>query len=195
MKFALIVVDMLLDTFDNHPHAAIVTQARSFLPRLNNLIDCFHRQALPVIFACDSFLPQDFIFQGKMKPHSLRGTPGEGVIAELHRQPEDIILPKRRFSAFYKTDLDQTLRTLQAETVLVAGIATPICVLTTALDAVSNDFRAILVEDCCAAHRPEYHHAVLEAYRQTPLFPLLQVVTSEQCIALCTPSQKSGAPG
>lgn len=184
MKLALIVVDLLRDTFDNHPHSAIVEQARSFLPRLNNLIDCFHEKGLPVVFACDSFLPQDFIFQGKMKPHSLRGTPGEGVIAELHRQPADIILPKRRFSAFYKTDLDQTLRTLHIEAVLVTGIATPICVLTTALDAVSNDFRTILVEDCCAAHRPEYHQAVIDAYRQTPLFPLLQVLTSEECMAL-----------
>lgn len=184
MNFALIVVDLLRDTFDNHPDSSIVQQARSFLPKLNNLIDCFHQMKLPVIFACDSFLPQDFIFQGKMKPHSLRGTPGEGVIAELHRQPEDIVLPKRRFSAFYKTDLDQTLRMLRIETVLVAGIATPICVLTTALDAVSNDFGAILVEDCCAAHKPEYHQAVIDVYRHTPLFPLLQVSASGQCIEL-----------
>ena len=62
-----------------------------------------------------------------------------------------------------RLDLDLTLRTLGVDTVLVTGIATPICVLTTALDAVSHDFSAIIVEDCCAAHRPQDHEAVLNA--------------------------------
>ena len=55
---------------------------------------------------------------------------------ELDRLPRDMVLPKRRFSAFFKTDLDQTLRTLDVDTVLVGGISTNFCVLTTALDAV-----------------------------------------------------------
>lgn len=184
MRPALIVVDLLEDTFRNHPESSIVKQARDFLPRLNEFIDLFHRKNLPVVFACDSFLPQDFLFQGKMKPHSLRGTPGEAVIPELHRDSADHVLAKRRFSAFFKTDLDQTLRTLQADTLFVTGIATPICVLTTALDAVSNDFKAVLVEDCCAAHRPEQHETVLDVYRKTPLLPLLQVMTHRQCSEL-----------
>lgn len=181
MKPALIVVDMLRDSFEKHPESAVVQNARAFLPRLNQLIDLFHEKHMPVIFACDSFLPQDFIFKGKMKPHSLRGTGGEEVIPELHRNPADYVLPKRRFSAFFKTDLDQTLRALEIDTVMISGIATTICVLTTALDAVSNDFEAILVEDCCAAHRPEHHEAVLDAYRKTPLFPLLRVLTCSEC--------------
>jgi len=181
MKAALIVVDMLRDTFEKHPESAVVQHAAIFLPRLNHLIDLFHEKNMPVIFACDSFLPQDFIFKGKMKPHSLRGTGGEAVIQELHRNPEDHVLPKRRFSAFFKTDLDQTLRTLNIDTVLITGIATAICVLTTALDAVGNDFEAIIVEDCCAAHRPEHHEAVLDVYRKTPLFPLLRVLTCSEC--------------
>lgn len=184
MNPALIVVDMLLDTFEKHPESAIVEHAREFLPRLNQLLALFHRKDMPVIFACDSFLPQDFIFKGKMKPHSLRGTPGESVIPDLHGSPRDYVLPKRRFSAFFKTDLDQTLRTLQVDTVLICGIATPICVLTTALDAVSNDFAAIMVEDCCAAHHPEYHEAVLNTYRKTPLFPLLRLLTCHECMEI-----------
>jgi nicotinamidase/pyrazinamidase len=182
MKPALIVVDLLRDTFENHPESSIVAGARAFMPRLNALIDAFHQGNLPVIFACDSFMPEDFIFQGKMKPHSLRGTPGAEVVDGLNKMAEDYLVPKRRFSAFFKTDLDLTLRTLGVDTVLVTGIATPICVLTTALDAVSHDFSAIIVEDCCAAHRPQDHEAVLNAYRKTPLHPLLQVLTSEGCL-------------
>jgi nicotinamidase-related amidase len=113
-----------------------------------------------------------------MEPHSLRGSRGAEVIDELRRAASDIVLSKRRFSAFFKTDLDQTLRTLQAETVVLAGIATHVCVLGTALDALSNDFSAIILEDCCAAHRQEYHGPVLDAFRKTPLYPLLRVCDS-----------------
>ncbi len=181
MKPALLIVDMLKDTFEERADTPLVRAAQLFLPRLNGWLDWFHEQKLPVIFACDSFYRDDFIFRGRMEPHSLRGTRGAAVIDELHRGASDIVLEKRRFSAFFKTDLDQTLRTLGADTVIIAGIATHVCVLGTALDALSNDFSAIILEDCCAAHREEYHEPVLNAFRKTPLFPLLQVCDSETC--------------
>lgn len=187
MKPALLIVDMLKDTFEGHPETELVQAARNFLPRLNEWLDWFHEQKLPVVFACDSFLADDFIFQGRMEPHSLRGTRGAEVIEGLHRSTSDIVLEKRRFSAFFKTDLDQTLRTGKVDTVVIAGIATHVCVLATALDAVSNDFSAFILEDCCAAHRAQYHGPVLDAFRKTPLFPLLQVCDSEGCRQLlCT---------
>ncbi len=180
MKPALIVVDLLCDTFEKHPNAPVVGAARAFLPKLNELIDRFHEHHLPVVFACDSFLPGDFIFKGRMAPHSLRGSHGEEVIPDLHREARDHLVSKRRFSAFFKTDLDQTLRTLGVDTAVVTGIATPICVMATVMDALSHDFQAIVIEDCCAAHRPEDHRAVLDAYRKTPLHPLLQVLHSKE---------------
>jgi nicotinamidase/pyrazinamidase len=184
MKPALVVVDLLKDTFENHRDSYIARTAMAFIPRLNALIGICRGSGLPVIFACDSFFSEDFIFKGKMKPHSLRGSRGAEIIEELDSESDDYFVPKRRFSAFFKTDLDQTLRTLGVDTVFVTGIATPICVLTTALDALSNDFGAIIVEDCCAAHRPQDHEGVLSAYRNTPLYPLLQVATSELCLEM-----------
>jgi len=181
MKPALLIVDLLRDTFDKYPDAPITRTANAFLPILNEWLDLFHDRNLPVIFSCDSFLAEDFIFQGKISPHSLRNTPGSEIIGTLHRHPNDSVLEKRRFSSFFKTDLDQTLRTWQVDTILVTGITTPYCVLTTALDAVSNDFHAIIVEDCCAAHRPEQHDQVLNTYRLGPLYPLLQVLDSQAC--------------
>jgi nicotinamidase/pyrazinamidase len=178
MKPALIIVDMLKDTFDKHPDAFITKEALTFVPTLNRLSAMFSGRGLPVIFSCDSFLPGDFIFKGKMKPHSIRGTDGAAVIDELERQPGDIVLPKRRFSAFFKTDLDQTLRTLGCDTIAVAGIATHICVLTTVLDAVSLDFNAVLLEDCCAAHKPEYHTGTIRTYEKSPLYPLIKIISS-----------------
>lgn len=184
MKPALVIVDMLQDTFRNHPNSFVVKSAQAFIPVLNGLIDWFHEKRLPVVFACDSFFEQDFIFQGRMHPHSIRGTSGADVMEDLHRAPSDLVLEKRRFSAFFKTDLDQTLRMWGVDTVVSCGIATHVCVLTTALDAVSHDFQAILLEDCTAAHAPRSHEPVLDAYRNTPLHPLLRVCTSTQLVEL-----------
>ena len=139
----------------------------------------FRHKGLPVIFSCDSFLQSDFIFQGKIKPHSIRGTNGATVIDELERENSDIVSPKRGFSAFFKTDLAQTLRTLGCDTVAVAGIATHIFVLTTVLDAVALDFKAILLKNCCAAHKPEYHTGTIQIYESSPIYPLIRIMSSE----------------
>ena len=184
MRPALIVIDMLNATFEDHRESGIGQAALQIIDPLNQLIDRCHATGAPVIFACDSFLPGDFIFTGKMPPHSLRGTRGAMVTDWLHRAPEDMVLDKRRFSAFFKTDLDQTLRTLGCDTVLITGLATHICVLSTVFDALSNDFRTIIVEDCCAAHKPKLHEPILDTYRKTPLQPLLQVQHSSDCLLL-----------
>lgn len=182
MKPALIIVDMLKDTFNKHPDAFITKAALKFVPTLNRLSSMFRAKGLPIIFSCDSFLQGDFIFQGKMKPHSIRGTEGATVIDELEREKSDIVSQKRRFSAFFKTDLDQTLRTLGCDTVAVAGIATHICVLTTVLDAVALDFNAVLLKDCCAAHKPEYHTGTIQTYESSPIYPLIRIMSSEALI-------------
>jgi len=176
MRTAVIVVDMLADYFDHE--LPITAAARALIPAIDRLTAAARAAQLPVVFACDSFLPDDFLFGGKMSPHALRGTPGAEPTDLLHREPRDVVLPKRRFSAFFKTDLDQTLRTWGVEAVAVCGITTHVCVLTTVLDAVCHDFHAFLIEDCCAAHKPEAHDAVLGLYRDTPLFPLLRVMDS-----------------
>lgn len=181
---AVIVVDMINDNVHGPEHLEVTQSAQALVPGINRLLDHAHGQGWPVVFACDSFLPGDRLLrESRLKPHALRGTPGAEPIAELHRLEQDHLLPKRRLSAFFHTDLDQTLRTLGVDRVLVCGITTPFCVLTTCLDAVSHDFAAVLVEDCCAAGRAEQHRAVLEAYRQSALGQLLQVRTLEQVLA------------
>lgn len=115
-----------------------------------------------------------------MKPHAIRGTAGARVLDDLEPQPGDTVLPKRRFSAFFKTDLDQTLRTWHIDTVAVGGITTHVCVLATVFDAICHDFRAVILEDLCASHKRETHENTLNAYRHSPIRPLLSVITSAE---------------
>jgi nicotinamidase-related amidase len=180
VKPAVIVVDMVKDTFKEGSKLQITQEGRAILPNLRRLLEESRRRGYPVIFACDSFLKEDFIFTGKMKPHSLRGTKGSEVMDELKLEPSDIFLPKRRFSAFFKTDLDQTLRVFGVDTIVVTGVTAEYCVLTTVIDGVCHDFYAILLEDCTASRNKEIHQTCLNLYRKTALYPLLRVMTLDQ---------------
>lgn len=182
MKLAVVVIDMVKDTLSKE--YPITPHARAIIPPINRVTQWARSMNIPVVFACDSFLEGDFIFQGRMKPHSLRGTDGAMVFEGLERHDGDIFLPKRRFSAFFKTDLDQSLRMWGVDTVALAGIATNFCVLSTAFDALSNDFSAIILADACAAHNPVVHAATLNNYQNTPLYPLFRILNCDELIHL-----------
>ena len=94
-------------------------------------------------------------------------------------QASDLYLPKRRMSSFYKTDLDQTLRTWGVETVVVCGIVTNVCVLLTALDAIQNDFHSVIVSDACTAHKQEIHEMTLKLYETFQVLGLFRIMTSD----------------
>jgi len=180
MKPAIIVVDMLKDNFKESPRNPYFETGRAIVPNMRKLLRESRKRGVPVIFACDSFLEGDFIFGGKMKVHSLRGTKGAEVIDDLKPEPTDIVLPKRRFSAFFKTDLDQTLRTLGVNTIVVTGMTTEVCVLMTVMDGLSHDFSVVFLEDCCASRNKELHQRCLSLYRDFALYPLLKVITLDE---------------
>lgn len=180
MKPAIIVVDMLKDTFKEGSRLPITHEARQIIPNLQRLLKESRQRGYPIIFACDSFLKEDFIFKGKMKARSLRGTEDAEVIDDLKPEPTDMVLPKRRFSAFFKTDLDQTLRTLGVDTIVTTGITTECCVLTTAMDGLSHDFSVIILEDGCASRNKAIHESCLNLYRDFALYPLLRIMTLEE---------------
>ena len=180
MRPVIIIIDMVKDSFREEHQLPITQEAQPLIPRINHLLQQGRGLGIPIIFACDSFLPDDFIFRGKMKHHSIRGTEGAEVTDQLEVHEGDMILPKRRFSAFFKTDLDQTLRTWNCDSVVVGGITTNVCVLMTAMDALCHDFSAILLEDCCAAHKREVHETTIENYRKFALYPLFRIMTAEE---------------
>ena len=177
MKPAVVIVDMLKDTLESAHPIPITEPGRAIVPAINRLTDFARSRSIPVIFSMDSFMQGDFIFQGRMKNHSIRGTKGAEVTDLLTQTKTDIYSPKRRFSAFYKTDLDQTLRLYGVDTVVLCGIATHWCVLSSAFDALSNDFRVVIIEDGCASFSREIHENCLNIYRKNPLMPLLQIMT------------------
>lgn len=185
--YALIVVDMIKDNVDIGRNSKLDTQAARIIPNINKLADSFRKVSSPVIFACDSFLPGDFIFRGKMKPHALRGTGGDLPIDELNPLATDHVLKKRRMSAFYKTDLDQSLRLWGIETIVVCGIVTNVCVLLTAFDGIQNDFRAVIVSDGSTSYDDSVHEKTLSIYEKIILDPLFRILSTEEIIRELNP--------
>jgi len=183
MKPALIVVDMIKDNVGMHLSRGKSSEFARIIPNLQRLLGHCRKKKIPVVFANDSFMEGDLLFAGRMKPHAIRGTSGVEVLEELGPEPGDTVLEKRRLSAFFKTDLDMTLRLWKIDTIVVTGIATPGCVYMTAMDGFSYDFRAIIVEDCCAAHKPEIHEGFLAALKMMPLDPLVRIVKLDEFLA------------
>ncbi len=177
---ALLVIDMVKDTFNEKAQLPIVPFAKKTFTPINRMIREFRKKHWPVVFSTDAFHREDFIFTGRMHPHSLAGTEGATVIDALDfsETKGDYWLPKPRFSAFFQTGLETWLRERGVSLCAVAGIATHFCVLTTVMDAVCHNFKAVLLEDCTAAFSEIVHDRTLENYRRNPLYPLLRVMSS-----------------
>ncbi len=181
-KPALLIIDMVKDNFEESKNMPITPLARQIIGPINGLISAFRKEGWPIVFPTDAFNKEDFIFKGRMKPHSLAGTEGAEIIDELDRRDDDFWLPKPVFSAFFKTELDKWLKERGVTLCAVAGISTNVCVLTTVFDAISHGFNTVLLEDCTAAFSKSIHEQTLNAYRKNPLYPLLKVATSSELV-------------
>ena len=179
----LLIIDMVKDNFIESRNLPITTFARAAIGPLNKLIEVFRGQKWPIVFATDAFHEDDFIFKGRMKPHSLSGTEGAEVVDALDIQDDDLWQPKPRFSAFFNTGLENWLRERGVSLCAVGGLATNVCVLTTVLDAICHDFKAVLLEDCSAASSKKVHEQTLDNYRRNALYPLLRVAKATDLVS------------
>jgi ureidoacrylate peracid hydrolase len=88
-------------------------------------------------------------------PTLSHGHLGRATRGALHRAPNDIVVPKRRYSAFFGTDLDLHLRERHIATVLVIGVVTNICVRSTVHDAFFLGYEVVVPVECVAATSPQ----------------------------------------
>lgn len=114
--------------------------------------------------------------------HNIAGMPGCTVIPELYDVQRDwCVDTKKRYDCFIGTDLDLTLRAHGVNTLLVTGVNTNSCVLSTVAAACSRDYAVIVVEDCVATmDAPELHGAALLCIRTAFGF----VLTSDAVMGL-----------
>ena len=90
--------------------------------------------------------------------HNLAGSHGTEIIAPLYTEDDLVVKGKKRYSAFYATDLEFVLRRLGIDTVILAGINTTTCVLCSAFEATNRDFRVVIALDAVDSMDGEEMH-------------------------------------
>lgn len=181
-KKALLVIDMLND-FVLEGAPLEVPEGRKILPALKRRIEEARREGIPIIYICDSHDKDDEEFK-VWPPHAISGTKGAEIIKELKSEEKDyiirkpdsfgvrtllfrcflsrrgkrkrtFIMRKKRYSGFFETDLDSTLKKLGVKELIITGLVTNICVLYTTADAVMRGYQVTIPKDSVAALNEE----------------------------------------
>jgi nicotinamidase-related amidase len=167
---ALVVIDMQRDVLDYG--ALPVPGTSAVVPEVTALIEAFRAAGRPVAHVVRLYAPRgsdvdpprrDAIEQGAylLAPFTEGAEPAEGLLPDGVRLDADLLLSgalqqvsqrevvlfKPRWSAFYRTQLEQWLREDGVDTVVVAGCNLPNCPRATLFDASERDFRAVLAVD------------------------------------------------
>jgi nicotinamidase-related amidase len=158
---ALLVIDLLNDFLDSWPTAARDRLLRS----TNELIVLMRATNHPVIWVRQEFEPdlRDAFSEMRAKEirKTIRGTRGAQIASELNLEPSDAVVVKKRYSAFFGTNLDQLLTELRPDALILAGINTHACIRMTAIDAYQRDIPVILAADCIGSYDREHHEISL----------------------------------
>ncbi|CAI0878592.1 cysteine hydrolase family protein [Serratia fonticola] len=122
---------------------------------LINLFSLAREKNIPVIHLLLTLPDDDEKSQGK-PPHVsfIANTTGHAILPEIHDQT-DIIINKPKDSGFYNTTLDEKLKELNVDTVIVVGMQTQICIQTTSADAYFRGYKVIVPRDCVCSTRAE----------------------------------------
>jgi len=83
------------------------------------------------------------------------------IIDALAPRAGDVVIDKQRYSAFHKTDLAETLKGRGITRLVVIGVLTDVCVMSSLFDAYQHDFQLTLVADACAATTTAAHYSAL----------------------------------
>lgn len=125
----------------------------------------------------------------KGRPSSFTGSPQVDLMPELGPMPGDFVVDcKRRFSAFYGTDLEILLRELRVDTVILIGINTNTCVQCSVFEAINRDLKPIVVSDCVAStYGDDLHILALENIKRC-LGWVLTLQELEQKLSVAAPA-------
>lgn len=147
-RLSLIVIDMQNDFLDRLEEGS----RRHLIDRSNELIDSFRAAQSPVIWVTTLFRPDGSDAFLEMRDRQIavavEGTTGAEIDSQLQQHIDDHVITKKRYSAFFRTDLDQLLGRLQPDFLVIAGVNTHTCVRTTAIDAYQRDIRVLLATEC-----------------------------------------------
>jgi len=163
---ALLVIDMLVDFIDEKGALSVGQAGQKIVPFIREKIEEFRNQGYPVVLICDNHERDDKEFD-MFPPHCIAQTEGARIIEELGVRDEDKIIRKRRYSAFFGTDLDLYLREKGVNELYLVGVCTNICVLYTAADARNLAYKVNIYKDGVASFDEKAHEFALKEAEAT----------------------------
>jgi nicotinamidase-related amidase len=163
------------------------TDSDALLKRAAKVLEAARTAKIPVIYVVVGFrkgypeISQKNGSFAKVKQMSrfASGSPGSEIHPIIAPHESDIIVTKHRVGAFSGSDLDMILRANGIDTLVMFGIATSGVVLSTLRYAADQDYRCVVVKDCCSDMDAEVHRVLTEK-----VFPRqAAVTTAEEFIA------------
>jgi nicotinamidase-related amidase len=151
VKTALVVLDMLNDFVDGTLANPAATPIIGNIDQL--AAAARNRDDWMVVYANDAHRPGDFEFE-VFGEHALAGSPGAEVVTDLSPVTDDIVVPKRYYSAFTETDLDTTCRVHNIGRMVIVGQHTDCCCRHTTYDAFARGIRVAVVSDATCVFEP-----------------------------------------
>ncbi|MFB3093998.1 MAG: cysteine hydrolase family protein [Dehalococcoidia bacterium] len=159
MANVVLVADMVRGFCEEGHNLYVGPSIREIIPRIQKLLREEKAKGSHIIFLCDTHDPDDLEFK-MFPPHCIRGSEEPEVIPELQEFADEVI-PKRRYSAFFETNLDERLKKLKPDKIIVVGDCTNICVLYTVADARNRDYAVEVPAECVTTFDPEAHKFAL----------------------------------
>ena len=149
-RAALLLIDVI-NPFDFPGAADLLKAALSVAPNLVKLKNRCREAGIPIIYVNDHFGRWRSDFSAVVEQCQQKQAAGHEFVRRLLPEPEDYFVFKPMHSGFYQTTLDLLLNHLSAQNLVLAGLASNICVLSTAHDAYMRDYRLWLPTDAMAA--------------------------------------------
>ena len=162
-KPAILVVDMLNDFVYG---ALTCERGKAIVPATAKLLNAAREKGVPVIFCNDAHIKDIDRELALWGDHAIAGTPGAEVRPELGLSERDYVVPKRRYSGFFQTDLDILLRELGVKTLVMTGLHTHMCVRHTSADAYSLGYDVVVAKEATDSFTEEDYISGL-AYLKT----------------------------
>jgi nicotinamidase-related amidase len=157
---ALLIIDVIND-LEFPGGEKVLPWAMKLAPRLATVRGQCRRAGIPVVYVNDNFGMWHSNFSEVYTHCSRRGARGRAVVEKLKPTGKDYFILKPRHSAFFATSLVPLLESLKTKRIILAGIATNLCVLFTAHDAHMHQYPLIVLSDCCAAESDFDHNIAL----------------------------------
>lgn len=181
-RVALVLVDIVNAFFDERGEF-YYPETQAALAGVRRLLGAARRGRRLVVHAREVHRPELADAESiKLPPHSYAGSFDGEFVPGFEPGPGEPEIHKRRYSAFFATDLALLLGEQGATEVVIAGVKTNVCVRATAQDALASGFEPIVVEGAVNSNRPHLHEATLEDVRRY-LGRVLQLEEGERLLA------------